>query len=151
MVVHFTVLTSCYIILENDDCGTMISRIVARATLPQPKGFFLHPFIELEIIALVNPVDLDPSKEEVIFWKCDLTSTKKTLSINVPLINHGLNTALLDLIKSEMSDKERERRRLTNTLDSESLLMKYLPQQYINGERKFKVQSSSQGTWGRQD
>ena len=29
---------SCYIILENDDCGTMISRIVARATLPQPKG-----------------------------------------------------------------------------------------------------------------
>lgn len=94
--------------------------------------------------------DLDPSKEEVIFWKCDLTTggNTKTLSINVPLINHGLNTALLDLIKSEMSDKERERRRLTKTLDSDSLLMKYLPQQYINGERKFKVQCSSQETWG---
>ena len=87
-------------------------------------------------------VDLDPSKEEVIFWKCDL-NRQKSLSINVPLINHGLNSALLNLIKSEMGDKERERRRLTSTLNKDSLLSKYLPAQYIHGERKCKVSNSN--------
>ena len=37
---------SCYIILENDELGTLISRIVAHATLPQPKGFGVREISE---------------------------------------------------------------------------------------------------------
>ena len=42
-----------------------------------------------------------------------------------------------------MGDKERERRRLTSTLNKDSLLSKYLPAQYIQGDRKFKVSHSN--------
>lgn len=88
-------------------------------------------------------VDLDPSKEEVLFWKCDLHGTK-SLEIDVPLTNNGLIQALLSLTRSEMGRTELERRKLTSTLDSDTLLQKYLPKQYLDGDRKFKLQNTSQ-------
>ena len=88
-------------------------------------------------------VDLDPSKEEVLFWKCDLHGAK-SLEIDVPLANNGLTQALLSLTRSEMSQAELERRKLTSTLSSDTLLQKYLPRQYLDGQRKFKLQNTSQ-------
>ena len=42
---------------------------------------------------------------------------------------------------------EFDRRKKTGTLENETLLDKYLPVPYLNGERKFKIENSSEDSF----
>lgn len=118
-------LHTCSVLLANNIIGEFLYLIRAMATLPLPS---IVPFISMPGSVRISSAaaagrgqGLFGGDPTIIYWRCN-ADQKLSEVIKLPIVNDTREKALAIAAKQQMSDLEIERRKLTKTLNSCTVL-----------------------------
>nr|XP_039264663.1 cilia- and flagella-associated protein 47-like isoform X2 [Styela clava] len=112
----------CSILFSSDTVGEFIYAIESNATLPLPSPVPFNPNSPQSVrissaAAAERGKGLFGGNEKIVYWKCE-TGTQLQETLLLPVTNEAKENALVIAAQQRMSDKEKERRLLTGTLNS---------------------------------